>query len=295
MNEQQRKHLVFTCCCFVLGVPFFFGFFFGAVYPRLQKISRTYKTSCLILSVTDESYACHYQECSYCGCGSATSCSSRISAQTEGKCCGSRCCARDECEGCYEDKESCSGSGKDRKCTTERVWNSCCHRRCVEYDHEYCVMHWGTCWNMHIQFRLQGEARNRVHVLHCGFNELSCVHNIQKQFVIEANKDCWHDPHDDSVQWSEPSEVAPGWWVGVAFGCLFLTCCIVSCLFAVRRLCADKFGADSWRVNRSKWRRRDSEPDTERRNDSNETAAPSSEPPPAYTDSHGDVAMGQLE
>jgi len=236
INENRKNGLIsiMIIIFFLLGISFFFGFYFGEVKPREDKVDRTFKVTCKIDKVYNVSRDCHRKTCSVCGCNVGTSCIERVSNKENGNCCERSCCKTKECVGCSKTRTTCI----EKKCSTTTYYDFCCYKECVEYAENKCYVEWGTCWTVYIDYHDIG-GKNRTYAVGCGFNDLGCLYGTLNEFQVGSEKDCWLDTKHDSIEWKAPK--GPGdWWVGVGFGIAFLGICFFLCIALTYRFCHNR-------------------------------------------------------
>lgn len=219
--------LCVTLICCVMGIPFFFGFYYGMVVPEQDKLDRTTKETCLITTINDGKYDCSQRTgCTCIGCGTNPQCSTREGTIGDnGECCGESCCAS------YHDvhysctKYVCYGCSGDDKCCRRWVYNGCSNKECAVTSVERCTVTWGDCWTVIVHYHILEESTEpRTFSHNCGYNDQACVNQIHADYPTNQTKSCWLDPKHNTVSFSSPGEGdLKGGWVGAGFGIAFLS------------------------------------------------------------------------
>lgn len=236
INEKYRLIFEISSIVFcLLGIAFFFGFYFGMVTPAKDKIDRSESGSCIIDNIIENPRRCSkIYGCKCVGCGSDPICALREQTiNSTGECCGSSCCAHYETSHYPCRKYRCTWSCPNDKTCCSR-WTTCTNRYCADYSTERCITGWDNCWDPILLYYLTKEfeiGKERQQEFHCGYGERDCVDDIYKNYPINTSVPCWLDTKTDKVSFSSPNKARlKGGWVGTGFGIAFLCLGFFSCV-----------------------------------------------------------------
>ena len=172
---MYKANTLFICSVvlLIIGIPIFFGVFFGLYEKLTDNNSKYHEETCQVLNTTVIPYDCYIKYgCSCDGCNAPATCSGRIQLKTSGTCCDGDCCS-------YE-------------------YNN----QCKVYSTSQCSISWSTCYNVQSEYIVVSVAEkyNFTDIDgSCQANDLDCVRQLVSKYAVGAQHTCWISYLDNNL------------------------------------------------------------------------------------------------
>lgn len=144
--------------------------------------------------VRDLSRCCQTGDCSCTQCNlMSVSCNALLTQPlNKSTCCGSSCCAQECCSA------TCCHSSCDDKGSCRQICVCCAHTCCSSVSQKTCAFTCGTCYNYHLEFRLDYNNQTYYSDMDCGQDDFSCDDNTMGKYAEGKSWECWYDSRDPS-------------------------------------------------------------------------------------------------
>ncbi len=220
---------------FCISFAIFMGLFFGIVHQDIQTIRETIEGTCSILNYTVTPFrCCENNGCSCSECTANITCPSALISLTEGQCCGSPACCREQCDTCSRRETyacACTLHGC-RRCT--RTVHFPCNCRCVDsVNREICTIICGTCHNIEAIIGIQtvdNEDNIFIETIHCSLDDQTCVDEFNEMWNFE-NRECHYNENDNELYFSKPKHNYAAIVFCAIFGFIMVTILIIFCIY----------------------------------------------------------------
>lgn len=174
-----------------------FGILFGVILKNIEDRDHFVDTECRSLNLNSTIYrCCNVLDCSCTECGSSNPvCDNGVlinQPQNRSSCCGKSECCRTCCSRCCD--ESCTGTGNDRRCTSQCYDCNCycCH----EVSHRTCSFACGMCTDYSILYRVDATDKIKTQIEKCGRDDMKCTTNIVQKYSRDKVWGCSYDKTD---------------------------------------------------------------------------------------------------
>lgn|SRR3990167_913239 len=223
---------VFNGVFFICSLAFFFGIFFGLMYPEIDTNETYQAASCTVTSKTILSNYCAQKSCSYCDSFSGITCSNLINSESQKspeQCAlnASMCAVGGDCNNGYKCCHTCCSTCTSCSKNSCRSYPCNCFC-CSSTSHLRCTVVFNVCYTTRIFVDFlnhDGDNISSYGDISVGTN-LGRAIEIENYYNISQEYYCYYNPGTNEVRFSVGYSTSTLGWTG--FACVILMLSLMS-------------------------------------------------------------------